>query len=136
MTMIALLCVDKGGRRKFLMAGAISMAISIFVLGVVTYFNSAGLTPKTCSDDFVDFCVLNNTHINTPVINQTMYADISNSTSPLQTFLVPLGGALENTTSSVPTNILLQGSTARKAVAFVSLMAFVAAYSVSFGPGK
>lgn len=51
MTVIALFCVDKFGRRKFLITGAILMGISILTLGVVCHFEQSGTPPKTCIDE-------------------------------------------------------------------------------------
>ena len=51
MTVIALFCVDKFGRRKFLITGALLMGISILTLGVVCHFEQSGTPPKTCIDE-------------------------------------------------------------------------------------
>ena len=51
MTVIALFCVDKFGRRKFLITGALLMGISILILGVVCHFEQSGTPPKTCIDE-------------------------------------------------------------------------------------
>ena len=51
MTVIALFCVDKFGRRKFLITGALLMCISILTLGVVCHFEQSGTPPKTCIDE-------------------------------------------------------------------------------------
>ena len=50
MTIIALFCVDKFGRRKFLVTGAILMGISILTLGIVCHFEQSGTPAKTCVD--------------------------------------------------------------------------------------
>ncbi|XP_045160564.2 solute carrier family 2, facilitated glucose transporter member 10-like isoform X2 [Mercenaria mercenaria] len=50
MTIIALICVDKFGRRKLLYVGATVMGISIFTLGIVCHFESASLPNKACVD--------------------------------------------------------------------------------------
>ena len=50
MTIIALFCVDKFGRRKFLLTGAILMGISILTLGIVCRFEQSGIPSKSCID--------------------------------------------------------------------------------------
>ena len=50
MTIIALFCVDKFGRRKFLLTGAILMGISILTLGIVCHFEQSGVPSKSCID--------------------------------------------------------------------------------------
>ena len=64
MTVIALFCVDKFGRRKFLITGALLMGVSILTLGVVCHFEQSGTPAKTCVDD-------TNCH-NTAVISQNI----------------------------------------------------------------
>lgn len=50
MTIIALICVDKFGRRRLLYIGATVMGLSIFTLGVVCHFESASIPKKACVD--------------------------------------------------------------------------------------
>ncbi|KAL4235583.1 hypothetical protein ACF0H5_003979 [Mactra antiquata] len=50
MTVFALICVDKFGRRRLLLIGAIVMGLSVITLGIVCHFESAGVPEKTCVD--------------------------------------------------------------------------------------
>ncbi|XP_077991663.1 solute carrier family 2, facilitated glucose transporter member 12-like [Glandiceps talaboti] len=47
-TILCLLCVDKGGRRKFLLIGTISMTIVITVLGIATMILPSPLKTELC----------------------------------------------------------------------------------------
>ena len=69
MTIIALFCVDKFGRRKFLVTGAILMGISILTLGIVCHFEQSGTPAKTCVDQ--TSCRNTNSANNKNYFNQT-----------------------------------------------------------------
>lgn len=65
MTVIALICVDKFGRRRLLYTGAIIMGLSIFTLGVVCHFEQAAIPDKVCVDhsDCLSFTAHNHSFI-------------------------------------------------------------------------
>ena len=50
MTIFALLCVDKFGRRRLLFTGALVMGISIIALGVACQFDRENIQTKVCVD--------------------------------------------------------------------------------------
>lgn len=50
MTIFALLCVDKFGRRRLLYTGALIMAVSIIVLGIACHFQQGNIPEKACVD--------------------------------------------------------------------------------------
>lgn len=131
MTIIALLCVDRWGRRKFLLTGAILMGVAILCLGLVTHLQDHSLSEDTCSEN--DICVQSaGDHSNLyNQSHQTIYGnhgdDIHNLTN------LDVNTLLPNVTDGTP---LLHGDEAGKVVAFIALMTYVAAYAIGFGPGR
>lgn len=76
MTVIALFCVDKFGRRKFLITGAVLMGISILTLGVVCQFEQSGTPVKPCEDQTSCRNTPLNTHIFKNVTNEQMLTTV------------------------------------------------------------
>ncbi|XP_069128335.1 solute carrier family 2, facilitated glucose transporter member 12-like [Argopecten irradians] len=116
MTVIALLSVDKWGRRKFLLTGAVLMGIAILCLGLVTHLQNHKLQKETCMES--EECVLGSNHQNL-LYNQSHV--VTNLTNP-------------NITNSTEDTPLVHGDKAGRVVAFIALMTFVAAYAIGFGP--
>ncbi|XP_021374805.1 solute carrier family 2, facilitated glucose transporter member 12-like isoform X2 [Mizuhopecten yessoensis] len=124
MTVIALLCVDKWGRRKFLLTGAILMGVAILCLGLVTHLQNHTLSKETCSE--TEVCVPSSgNHIHQVFLYNQSYSitgvNLTNSGLATQS----------NSTGDTP---LVHGDKAGRVVAFISLMTFVAAYAIGFGP--
>ncbi|XP_033738281.1 solute carrier family 2, facilitated glucose transporter member 10-like [Pecten maximus] len=122
MTVIALLCVDKWGRRKFLLTGAILMGVAILCLGLVTHLQNHKLDKETCSES--EACVPGHHQHQKFLYNQSHSLTGDNLTNSIIT-------TLSNSTDDAP---LVHGDTAGKVVAFIALMTFVAAYAIGFGP--
>ncbi|XP_060559321.1 solute carrier family 2, facilitated glucose transporter member 10-like isoform X2 [Ruditapes philippinarum] len=80
MTIIALICVDKFGRRKLLLTGSTIMGVGIFILGIVCHFESASIPNKACVDHSHCHSLTEHTHA-----FATSIPDLSNSQNILST---------------------------------------------------
>ena len=128
MTVIALLCVDKWGRRKFLLVGAVLMCLSLFILGLVTHYDSGESITDPCEEEM--YCV------NTTSVSVMLQSSVSspNIQSTISTTTVMTNYTQTNQTTT--TSITLHGAGLGKAMAFTALLTCVTAYGFSFGPGK
>ncbi|XP_076088552.1 solute carrier family 2, facilitated glucose transporter member 10-like isoform X1 [Mytilus galloprovincialis] len=124
MTIVALLCVDRWGRRKFLLVGATLMGISLLVLGLVTHYDSGESITNPCQDDM--FCQSFNSS-----------SVLLNSSLEIQTHVrevTVISNFTANTTVYPILPFKLHGDDAGRVMAFTALLTFVAAYGFSFGP--
>lgn len=161
MTVVALIIVDKVGRRKLLFAGTIMMGISIFTLGIVCHFEASEAPQKVCVDHTNCHSPISHSHqfmlstistANTSSHNTSRYTNVTlheNGTAgsvmsiPLKPVTKVIPGVLAND-SDISLNVtsgdkLKDTNTTshgvfRKAAGFVALMCYVAAYGFSFGP--
>ncbi|XP_060062554.1 solute carrier family 2, facilitated glucose transporter member 10-like [Ylistrum balloti] len=124
MTVIALLCVDKWGRRKFLLTGAVLMGTAILCLGLVTHLQNHTLNKKTCSESEVCVPSTDNHQHQVFLYNQSNSFTGANLTNP----------SIANQSNSTDHTPLVHGDKAGRVVAFIALMTFVAAYAIGFGP--
>ena len=165
MTIIALICVDKFGRRKLLLIGATLMGLSIFTLGIVCHFESASIPNKACVDHSHCHSTLEHTHAfatsipklsDTGMISTTLKPvnkrDLENNSSNNLSTVMP--SLYENTQNNASKNMLdtvainnssehsekgdnsSHSSLFQRVTGFTALMCYVAAYGFSFGPGK
>lgn len=139
MTVITLCCVDKWGRRRFLLTGATLMGVSLLLLGIISHLNDHVYGSNPCEESVQ--CSETTTFFN---VNVT----VPYSTTP-QVFIANesytlseaewLSYYLDNYTTppSPPSepHVHIHGSTLGKIAAFTSLMLYVAAFGFSFGPG-
>ncbi|XP_014662710.1 PREDICTED: solute carrier family 2, facilitated glucose transporter member 12-like isoform X2 [Priapulus caudatus] len=126
-TVVALVCVDRAGRRRFLLAGATLMMLSIACLGIVTHVGVHLAAPDTCR-----------TSQNLSPPNETRLMDGWSAAGNVQS---NLSGGLVGadamasfavvTTDSAPVS---SGSGIAKYVCLISLMTYVCAYAFGFGP--
>ena len=126
MTIVALLCVDRWGRRKFLLVGATLMGMSLLVLGLVTHYDSGESITNPCQDDM--FCQSFNSS-----------SVLLNSSLEIQTHVrevTMISNLTANTTIYPIVPFKLHGDDAGRVMAFTALLTFVAAYGFSFGPSK
>ncbi|XP_064626361.1 solute carrier family 2, facilitated glucose transporter member 12-like isoform X2 [Lineus longissimus] len=147
-TVLALLCVDRAGRRRFLIVGASMMGVSILILGVVIMaMNTAPPVGVYCTDNnkkSVQFSSLTHANILPNVQKRDLdpnpnlfdfYSNESSST-PWSNSSVKTTEASFNTTMSPNTTSsgLDDAPLISKWISFGALMVFVSAYAFSFGP--
>lgn len=166
MTVFALICVDKFGRRRLLFIGAIIMGLSIFTLGIVCHFERAGIPNKTCVDhsdcqntlthnhsfsvslgdlhkSIVDRPELNETTLKPPVIQNGSVMTGSSDVPVLnnshnQSYDIHSDGknSLVSENKLSKADNSSHSSSLQRILGFSALMCYVAAYGFSFGPGK
>jgi MFS family permease len=81
MTIVALLCVDRWGRRKFLITGASLMGFSLLVLGFVTHYETGESIVNPCQEELYCQIPSHNTSFN------SYFLHISRSTDKLLLFV-------------------------------------------------
>ena len=140
MTLIALSCVDKWGRRKFLMLGASLMAVGILTLGLVSHLNDHADDADPCSD--VLYCNVNSTKPSSIIDSPTYDVSVIEHFEPnIYTNMSQMNISsnltdLNHNKTVRESHVHIHGSTAGKVAAFSALMLYVAAFGLSFGPGK
>ena len=161
MTVLALLCVDKFGRRRLLMTGAALMGLSIFTLGLVCHFQNEGVQSTPCLDrtnchqDISNLSTIlphtiQNIHSNPTAANirERNESQVkSTMASRLNTIphTTPAASPLANDSQKGSNSNETAGSPERnppseipkfqRYLGFFALMAYVAAFAFSFGPG-
>lgn len=163
MTVVALLCVDKFGRRKLLFIGSLLMGISIFTLGLVCHFDGVSSRSITCTNNSHCHSTIITTSYLSPVNqynfltqNITQFRKLStissltednNYSSDITEFANSTPG-VQNVDAYTPNVVIGENSTEklekgnhlshnvkwRQIIGFLSLMCYVAAYGFSFGP--
>lgn len=130
MTVVALLCVDKWGRRKFLLVGAALMCLSLLTLGLVTHYDSGESVIDPCQEEM--YCA---STANSSIVSKSSISS-SDIQSAMTTTLKPIIANFTETnkTMTTPAPITLHGENLGKVMAFAALLSFVAAYGFSFGP--
>ena len=129
MTVIALLCVDRWGRRKFLLTGASLMGLSLLVLGLVTHYESGESIVNPCQEDLYCHIQSHNSSFYNSSLNSSLQTEIPITNSTV------ISNVTKNSTSHSLMQFILHGEGVGKVLAFTALLTFVAAYGFSFGPG-
>lgn len=151
-TIIALSCVDKWGRRKFLVTGASLMGIGVLLLGFLTHLDQHTMRIDPCEEDiscYHNSLILNQSssdsihylshHNNINISNK--HPDHHNSLPMIHPTLLPefdntgMNSTILNGTDHHHSEEPVHGATPGKVVAFLALMMYVAAFGFSFGPG-
>ena len=127
MTIVALLCVDRWGRRKFLITGASLMGFSLLVLGLVTHYESGESIVNPCQEELYCKIPSNNTSFNSSL--QIEIHSRESYDSVIYNFTT-------NNTTQSSVQFTLHGEDFGRIMAFTALLTFVAAYGFSFGPGN
>ncbi|XP_074642959.1 solute carrier family 2, facilitated glucose transporter member 10-like isoform X2 [Tubulanus polymorphus] len=108
-TVVSLSLFDKAGRRKFLLSGSTLMALSIFILGIVTF----------TLQQVEDVSVICHDGVTMIPVNRTIGSNIS----------------LEESAPVLEPHQDQMQSVISKWISFIALLVFVAGYAFSFGPG-
>ncbi|XP_006812575.1 solute carrier family 2, facilitated glucose transporter member 12-like [Saccoglossus kowalevskii] len=149
-TIVCLLSVDKVGRRRFLLFGAFCMMVVIMTLGIITQILPSPASENPCRDYKVydNLTTTDSTPYLTPLSDDNVSAS-DTSVQKKRTLRHLLGDSREFThlqnkhifkrenifnISANSTDDNNSGSQAAKYVALISLMLYVAAYSIGFGP--
>ncbi|KAK3089696.1 hypothetical protein FSP39_005693 [Pinctada imbricata] len=142
MTVISLCCVDRWGRRKFLLLGASLMALGILTLGLVSHLNDHTQDANPCLDN--SHCFLNTSQPFLPT-SSSIEHHLPNEQDPLHnndlthpnssfSNISSNASLYSNLTDVTKKHIHIHGSMLGKIAAFSSLVLYVAAYGFSFGP--
>lgn len=136
MTVITLCCVDKWGRRRFLLTGATLMGVSLLLLGIISHLNDHVYGSNPCQESVqctqAATDLTNNFTIPYSTTPQVFIANESYTLSEADW----LSYYMDNYTATPPEepHVHIHGSTLGKIAAFTSLMLYVAAFGFSFGP--
>lgn len=138
MTVITLCCVDKWGRRRFLLTGATLMGVSLLLLGIISHLNDHVYGSNPCQESVqctqAATDLTNNFTIPYSTTPQVFIDNESYTLSEAEW----LSYYMDNYTAAPPEepHVHIHGSTLGKIAAFTSLMLYVAAFGFSFGPGN
>lgn len=127
MTIVALLCVDRWGRRKFLITGASLMGLSLLVLGLVTHYESGDSIVNPCQEEL--YCQM-------PSHNTSLNSSLQIESQPRVSYDSVISNFTTNNTTQSYVQFSLHGEDFGRIMAFTALLTFVAAYGFSFGPGN
>ncbi|XP_062586008.1 solute carrier family 2, facilitated glucose transporter member 12-like isoform X1 [Saccostrea cucullata] len=136
MTVITLCCVDKWGRRRFLLAGATLMGVSLLLLGIISHLNDHIYGSNPCQESVQCLEALTEANRNISVFYTTTPQMFSINDSYTLSEADWLSYIMDNytaTTTEEP-HVHIHGSTIGKIAAFTALMLYVAAFGFSFGP--
>nr|XP_015220197.1 PREDICTED: solute carrier family 2, facilitated glucose transporter member 10 [Lepisosteus oculatus] len=150
-TLVSMSCADKVGRRALLIGGCVVMSVSVMVIGLLSQ-HTAIHANKTCSGDgdrlkssiFItvksteptpsnssvfQVLILSNSSVEKPKGSEKSYGspDVSETYSSFQSFSTDMTPETSVSTSPMGYGIL-------NWISLLSMMAFVSAYSVGFGP--
>ncbi|XP_061191891.1 solute carrier family 2, facilitated glucose transporter member 12-like isoform X4 [Saccostrea echinata] len=136
MTVITLCCVDKWGRRRFLLTGASLMGVSLLLLGIISHLNDHIYGSNPCQESVQCLEALTEANHNFSIPYTTTPQMFSINDSYTLSELDWLSYIMDNytaTTTEEP-HVHIHGSTVGKIAAFTALMLYVAAFGFSFGP--
>jgi len=126
MTIVALLCVDRWGRRKFLITGASLMGFSLLVLGLVTHYESGESIVNPCQELYCQI----------PSNNTSLNSSLQIKIHSRESYDSVISNFTKNNTTQSSVQFTLHGEDFGRIMAFTALLTFVAAYGFSFGPGN
>jgi MFS family permease len=127
MTIVALLCVDRWGRRKFLITGASLMGFSLLVLGLVTHYETGESIVNPCQEEL--YCQI-------PSHNTSFNSSLQIEIHSRESYDSVISNFTTNNTTQSTVQFTLHGEGFGRIMAFTALLTFVAAYGFSFGPGN
>ncbi|XP_048760030.1 solute carrier family 2, facilitated glucose transporter member 12-like isoform X2 [Ostrea edulis] len=136
MTVITICCVDKWGRRRFLLTGASLMGVSLLLLGIISHLNDHVYGSNPCQESVRCSEALTNANFNLTMPYTTTPQMFDMNESYTLSELEWMAYIMDNytiTTTEEP-HVHIHGSTLGKIAAFTSLMLYVAAFGFSFGP--
>ena len=140
-TIISLLCVDRAGRRKFLLGGTTLMCVGIVTLGIMSnYLPAHTKQPCDIHQGYVLPMPHNHSFVQQPqILNKPSTHNILNlmkNSSAINVKDHKSKRIFSGTVTTLTPNSDLKIEEVHKWLAIVALMVFVAGYAIGFGPGN